>query len=632
MTIKTFIQKNKYQLIFLLTAFFLYGNTLKNDYGLDDELVAGKKSIAAKGIKAIPKIFTSFHVIDESGNTYEYRPLVKVSFAIEYQIFGVSITVSHFFNILLYGLCLILLFKLLKIVFSDHSDFIIAVCVLIFAFIPVHTEVVGSFKNRDILLCFIFTIWGAINFLEFSESKKIVKGILGFVLIAAAFLSKFEVLPYLLTIPLLIYQKQKGGFKYIISVLVLFLLSYYVFKYLKSHLLAKGIKHRLMLYFENPLFFEKTLALRASTLLNCMGFYLRMLFFPNKMSCFYGYNAIPVFSYTSLYALMGMVAIPVMVWGFFKWFKNPNWYWYAIVFFGVSISMYLNYPKPAPGIVADRFLFFASIGFAIFLTKIIFFNNKLKKFPSKISEFDLRQKTVSIAIAVICTGLIITRNTEWKNKLTLFESDVKKYPESVKLSQLYCSEVLLEINRQSGLIKENDKFQRLQECETYLKNAINIDSSCTSCYNNLSYILLNFKNDPQEAIIYLNAALRLGEERKEMYCNLGIAYYRLNNFNLSKNYLLKATEMDRNGDFMTAYAVLADVYRKFDIKEGIGFFTKMVQKKPESEQFNLVLANLYMMEKDTISGINYYNKVLKINPGNTQVSGFLNKLESARKR
>lgn len=54
-------------------------------------------------------------------NNYEYRPIVKLSFAIEHELFGVRPWVGHLINVILYSLCLFLLFKVLQIIFHNQT-------------------------------------------------------------------------------------------------------------------------------------------------------------------------------------------------------------------------------------------------------------------------------------------------------------------------------------------------------------------------------------------------------------------------------------------------------------------------------------------------------------------------------
>src|ERR1043166_4087249 len=74
-------------LFLLLGCFMLYGKSIRNDFSMDDEFVIRNNKQVQKGIKAIPDIFRTTYVVDNQKASYEYRTLVKVSFAIESQFF-----------------------------------------------------------------------------------------------------------------------------------------------------------------------------------------------------------------------------------------------------------------------------------------------------------------------------------------------------------------------------------------------------------------------------------------------------------------------------------------------------------------------------------------------------------------
>ncbi len=65
--------------IILALSFFLYGNTIKNNYNLDDIFVVKNNPQVLKGIKAIPEIFTSRYFENRQAK-FGYRPLFHKQF------------------------------------------------------------------------------------------------------------------------------------------------------------------------------------------------------------------------------------------------------------------------------------------------------------------------------------------------------------------------------------------------------------------------------------------------------------------------------------------------------------------------------------------------------------------------
>src|SRR6185369_7431243 len=79
-----------------------------------------------------------------------YRPLSVITFAIEIGIFGPGHPAkSHFVNIVLYGLLVVMLFKFMRDHLFKNNSLIPFIAALIFAIHPIHTEVVANIKSRD---------------------------------------------------------------------------------------------------------------------------------------------------------------------------------------------------------------------------------------------------------------------------------------------------------------------------------------------------------------------------------------------------------------------------------------------------------------------------------------------------
>lgn len=102
-----------YYLVIALFGFILYGQSIGNDFNIDDDYVYENHELVQKGISGIPEIFKSrYNTRDEQ--YFGYRPLTIAIYAIEYEVFKSNPNTAHFFNILYYIISCVLLFHLLK--------------------------------------------------------------------------------------------------------------------------------------------------------------------------------------------------------------------------------------------------------------------------------------------------------------------------------------------------------------------------------------------------------------------------------------------------------------------------------------------------------------------------------------
>jgi len=164
---ETFVYKYKAQFLLVLLTFLFYGNTLFNDYALDDAIVITENKFTKQGIQGIDDLlfnesFTGFFGVKKdlvAGG--RYRPLSMISFAIEYEIWGLNPTISHLLNVILYAITAIILFVIINILYKEKSSFFDSAALLIsilFLAHPIHTEVVANIKGRDEIMSLLFSL------------------------------------------------------------------------------------------------------------------------------------------------------------------------------------------------------------------------------------------------------------------------------------------------------------------------------------------------------------------------------------------------------------------------------------------------------------------------------------------
>lgn len=214
---------NFWGIIIFVYAFMLYANTISHEYNLDDVLVTQNHRLTSKGISALSEIFKSPYYQDDMGYSYEYRPMVLASFAIEHAFFGDSPHLGHFFNVLLFAILCLLIFKaLLQIYGKRYLWFIVGVC-LLFVSHTIHTEAVCSIKNRDEILAFLFGIISLRFSFVFIDGKKWAL-ILIPMFYVASLMSKVTAMSMILIVPIFIVLYRTPSFlsylKMIISMII----------------------------------------------------------------------------------------------------------------------------------------------------------------------------------------------------------------------------------------------------------------------------------------------------------------------------------------------------------------------------------------------------------------------------
>lgn len=512
------IDKYSYLYVFFIMLFtsLVYMNSLKNDYNMDDSLVMTNNKLVNGNFT---EIFTN-HSFTNEGYDFEYRPISITSFYLENKCFGKNAHISHFISLLLYILLSILIYYFLLIIEIDYTSAL--VLTLLFVSYPLHTEVVDNIKNRDELLASIFGFSSLIVAIKSLTKPRWL--FLGLLVVFSFFgmLSKssFLIFPVIIAVIIAGYAKKQSNSltaklfcKYLLfsglGILAVIIIKYFVFK--NSHAI------RLFEYFENPLYFS-SLQERILPSFYIIGYYIKLMFNPFTPIYYYGYNTInytDVFSFYSLIGILFVITIPFLVYKLLK--NNTNDTLPLMVGLGIlyiNLIAVSNLPKPLPGIVAERFIFVATLGFLL----ILFFSIKLinKKFFNNYStNFTI---VISCFLVFIFSISTFVRNKQWKDELTLYKNDIYRVPNSAKANEMLANKYL------KLAVSENNKtFLALSE--QYFQKVILIYPDYSACLNNLGYI--NFlKTDYNKALSYYHKAEKLSD-KPVVYFNIAKCYEKL---------------------------------------------------------------------------------------------------------
>lgn len=554
--------KNIILLIFLV-SFLFYGNTIQNEFSMDDELVTLNHKNASKGFSGIIPIFKERYVSNDQ-QSYEYRPIVLVSFAIEHQFTGGDPHFSHFINIILYALTGVVLFFLLSRLFINYHWIIPVSVTFLFLIHPIHNEVVASLKNRDELLSFLFTLLSIrafLNFVDYQKKWQILYGVLFF---AISVLSKKSSLPLIVTLPLIFYYFRSLNLKkaiLFVSVPILFLI---VLKIYMS--LFLGQTDRPGLYYENPLYVDKIgLIGKIPVIFYCIGFYIKMMFYPYPLVLYYGYSTIPIAGWGNIFAIISMVIlIPLSIYCLIKIRERKLWM-FGFLYFMLNAGAFSNL-LPMPGIVAERFVYGASLGFFIMIVALLF--DTLKIDVTKDAQIKIPQplKYISIVIVLVYGVYIFDRNKDWHDHITTYTTDVEKAPNSAKIHALiggYCMQELeifrIKPEKNKLTQKQIDDYIRLSKI--HFNSALEILPDYIACLNNLGTLYYSYIGKPDSAAIYFKIVTEKEPKHLQAHFNLG-SYYEVENGNY--NALENFAGSNMNDSLFSLEAISKEDEIKFD--------------------------------------------------------------------
>ncbi|MFN5183409.1 MAG: glycosyltransferase family 39 protein [Bacteroidota bacterium] len=497
----------------------------------------------------------------------------------------------HFNNVLFYMISVIVIFGFLRNHLLKHNPDWAFLATLIFAIHPIHTEVVANIKSRDEIFSIIFMTLTFTFAFRYMEKRNYIDLLLGGIMFFFALLSKEYALVLLPVIPLTFYafgiidfkrdpyvktisKKEKGSFsnesnsswkstspRPVIFIVILLFFAFFLYLIAKGDEAKEHIIRQVMCVFifsvvstivfskdyrmKTPLafmifisqFLMIYLAMRFASvtlkpkvpdteILNnpylpittddpTRGWiidkeslwatkifvllkYLGLLLFPIKLSSDYSFNTIEFRHFKNLDVILSLVIYLGMAGlTYYLTFIKRKKIAFAFLFFFANLMMVGNILFDIGATMGERLVFHSSLGVAVGLAWL--FTDGLQKIISNIIVRRILVGAVALIITIAGSYKTWYRNYDWKNDMTLFCKDVETVPNSV----------LVLGNAGARWIDKSEWPQNASQRVPYLKKAKG----------------------------YLQHALELHPTYVNGYLNLGLAFYKLHEFDAKKNYL-----------------------------------------------------------------------------------------------
>jgi protein O-mannosyl-transferase len=623
-----------------LLGFIFYINTIYNEFALDDGIVIHKNEYVMEGVSGIDSIMSrdAYHSFYKQMNAKaqlaggRYRPLSIVSFAIEQEFIGSykdgklppaacwdknndgkgdpnedinedglyndndclteGCMLRHFNNVMFYVLCVLLIYAMLRNhLFTQYPD-LAFVSALLFCIHPIHTEVVANMKSRDEIFSMIFIALTFINVFKYAETRQTKYIIWSTVNYFLSLLSKEYAITLIAVIPATLFLfdkdfKLKNYYSLMFGLGVAFVL-YFMIRF-SIVAIKKPVPDTELL--NNPYLLAKGTQVIGTKIYVWLK-YLMLLFYPAVLSSDYSYNSIPyrdIASWDTLLSLAIYITLAILTIRLFRKKHPAAW---GLLFYFANFLMICNLLFDIGATMGERLIFHSSLGWAVCVGWL--FTEEGRKYFSN----PKMHKIVLWLVLFIVTGLFgyrtITRNMDWKNDITLFTHDVTTMPNSV----------LCLGNAGARWIDLSERPANKEHEKEYLDKAIG----------------------------YLNHALELHPKYVNGYLNLGLAYFKMRDYNKAEEIWGKAYQLYPSNPFLgTYYRVLSNVYIQQgfadagakNIQNAAYWFERASRIYPQDPEIWYNLGGAAFSLGDFAKAKMAFEKCLQLNPNHAQAKNGL---------
>ncbi len=608
-----------------LFGILLYANTINHDYVLDDAAAITKNKIVQRGVDGIPELLkTGFYYGYFGYNNNLYRPLPLVTFAIGHSLWGNDRQYEHLINVLLFAFAGVLVFSILYSLLGNAFWLMALLISALFVAHPVHTEVVANIKSRDELLAFIFSMFSLIVSVRFVLTKKIKFIVYAAVSYFLAMLSKESSIAFMLIIPLCMYlialpnqTESKNTIKInwqkiIVGIMAVgVVMTYLIIRYMLFHNDKETTIQVMSLdnVMSNLGFFE-----RLPTAIFVLGRYLWILFFPHPLVYDYSFKELTVVKWGDLgFIISSLVYLALLAYGVLQ-ARKKKLLGFGILFYLISIFIVSNIALTIGSGMAERFLFTPSLGFCIAFGIVLFKLTKASANDFRDPKFLRLVLPVSLVILCLYGFKTITRNTDWRNQLTLFSNDVKYAPMSARIHFSLGNELL-----EQGKLLQDKKIQgeMYDKAEVELKKTLNIFPKYAEAIVSLAN-LYQEKGDFEKANEYMSMVSSTslgggGAAAEQLSYNKANALLGMKDYRGAINYYQQA--IATNPKSVESYINMGIAYKEMNMPDSaIKVINIGIQINPKSSEAYLNLGTCYSSLNDFNNAILNFKKAIELNP------------------
>ncbi len=439
--------------VLTVLSILAFANSFANGFAVDDEVIIEKNRLI-KSLAYLPTLFAtdywgSFFGSGQGQNLY--RPLVMVTFALNYAVGGLHLFGYHLVNLVLHLAATYVLYSLARRLGLSWGAGLAAAA--LFAVHPLHTEAVTSIVGRTELLMALGVLLAVHWYLRGGAPARLGlrAALASWAAFAVGLLSKEQavMVPALLVVSdLSVFSAEKGprSWKEILRGAwgryggYLVLLGAYLA--LRSAVLYSTVfdPSRQMDVLDSPLANVGWEA-RVLTAVKVAGKYLWLCMWPAKLAMDYSFDAIPIArSILDPWVLLAGLAwgglLGLGAWAYLRGIRP--------VFFGVGVTLLTFLPAanllfPIGTIMGERLFYLPSAGLCLVAGAAW---DRIRAWVGQAGRHHLIRRVCLVGVAAVLlllTVRTILRNRDWRDSETLYQSAVQVVPRNVKILTTHSS-------------------------------------------------------------------------------------------------------------------------------------------------------------------------------------------------
>ncbi len=559
----------KIAVILIAIGFAVYGNSLTGVFISEDHgLITENQYI--KDWKHIPKYFSENLTAGSGVESNCWRPLILISFSLDYHIGKLNPLFYHLQNLfwhILSGILIYILFS--KLIKNKLAAFSMATFFLVH---PLQTEAVTYISGRGYPMLTALLFLSFLFFYKFIfESKNLKSWILSIIFFVLAILVKERaiIFPFLLFLYSITLLPKKMAIP--LKNKIIILSPYFI-------ILALGIILRFtILHFTNTFDFGQENNIGADNFyqqilayFKGLAVYAGLLFWPAEL---YIEKTIDIpQNFSDIYLISGLIIFIILLIGTIYSLFQKRIFAFGILWTAISIAPSL-YIFSRQGVLHEHWMYLPMIGIAFALFHPI--SNLILR--TEIRGFRIFLLLLLTTSFIALGARTIIRNNDWKNPINFYEKNISLGGSSAR--------IYINLGMEYAKQKEYDKA-----IENY-KKATEVNNSLFDAWFYMGDSYFESRK-LDEAIEAYQKSIEQNPEFSSAYINKASAYQELENLDESSATLEKLLEIHPENK-EALYNLGMIYYKKGDRERAKESLRKILVTDPENQELIKLLNSMY---------------------------------------
>lgn len=471
-----------------------------------------------------------------------------------------------------------------------------------------------------------------LNFLEKAKNNWLHAGLMILMLILS-FLSKENGITFVGVLLLVAYFKNseriKPYLKFGLPVLggvVLIAIRYYVYSDSvfenNATKLLESFQYKEDGFAGNPLLDAKGMMIILPNVFNILMKDFGLMLFPITLVHDYGFSHSTVVGWSNPLVIFSVLFHLGLIFVIIREFKKKSVLLFGILFYFITLSVYLHIIQVGPDYMGERFLFIPSLGFIIAIVALIerISNASFNTDAEPIWKNGKAKIALGILGLLFVMGFVKTlnRNKAWENNTTLFEADIVALDDCGRTQYNYAL-LLHEEYYKNQLPSKQEKILY------HYRRAVEISDRSMKPMLDLGNAYMEFGQVEKGKAIF--------EKAVAAHEGLALPLLQLGKYYLSQEQypeaIAKFEKAEEKSKIPAVYHYKAICYFKMNaLDKAISSLEQGEKYEPDTADYFVFMSDLYAANKQKDKALKAIQKANKMLPNDSNIQSKLNNLKS----